>query len=356
MCLHSFCTGGGLKSKLLKIGQGVVVLDTLHLRETGPLILCGEFAELQKQLRWGQMPAGFKQDFRYEVVGDLRPWGLDVRLSINKKMGDANSKIEIFDAGRKSKSAWLETITAFRGGDPLALEVMRADLCADTSAVSVGWCLSHVTIPYRRFQNVGFSRGETQDWRMGSGAVQGIYFGKRPNMVRIYDKRSELRVRFDQLMRSQSRELPALRELLGDHITFEGFAESRGYPNLPPRFTRIERQCSGARIPAVLGTLGSVVKNLPDFNPFDGYRISTARADLKALSFENQVKVRGFLSVVDDEGLQFARSQFNRASGRQYNRDWRWCEAYLPDDGCDGITPEALFEICRESTLQQLRG
>jgi hypothetical protein len=80
--------------------------------------------------------------------------------------------------------------------------------------------------------------------------VQTLYFGKRPNCIRIYDKLAELRSRALELRPDES--------VLLNPIERPGRV-----------LTRVERQCGGGRIPAEVATVGTLLKNARSLDPFE---------------------------------------------------------------------------------------
>ena len=65
-------------------------------------------------------------------------------------------------------------------------------------------------------------------------AVETVYFGKRPNCYRIYDKIAEFRYQFARLKPDEGLEKPPFEELYG-------------YPETGVILTRVERQIGGGR-------------------------------------------------------------------------------------------------------------
>ena len=71
---------------------------------------------------------------------------------------------------------------------------------------------------------------------MGNGDIQTLYFGKRPNLIRIYDKQAEYRHQYRLLVRT-----------LGKSIEPPLFESVYGFSNPDSILTRVERQIRRTR-------------------------------------------------------------------------------------------------------------
>src|ERR1700730_10546918 len=105
---------------------------------------------------------------------------------------------------------------------------------------------------YKRF---AAEIGKQEYMRMGMKTAETLYFGKRPNCVRIYNKITEFQHQYRQLQRRSS-----------DAAEIPPFEEIYGYPERGVTLTRVERQI-GSRMPKTVQTFGDF-RSLPDFNPF----------------------------------------------------------------------------------------
>ena len=194
---------------------------------------------------------------RYEWTTDLRPIGIDGMLhySLKRKENDPHEgehKLELFDTGQKPYSAILDQIERTIEGPVDDLDIMRIDLCTDLYEVPMEWFLGNVRVKFkRRAHELGILKYD----RIGKRGIQTITSGSRPNVVRFYDKKAELK---DQL-----RKLNRKRSCGADELTLQseyGISENA-------TITRIERQFGGGRVPYQIDRIGKLV-SLPDFDPF----------------------------------------------------------------------------------------
>ena len=137
---------------------------------------------------------------------DLRPVGIDARLNYSLKREDndpheGESKLEIFDAGTKPFSELAAVIERTIEGAIDDLELMRIDLCVDVHEVPVDWFLNRTRVKFKR---VSYEMGQLKYSRIGKAGIQTIAAGKRPNMVRIYDKVAEYKEQIKRLNRKRS--------------------------------------------------------------------------------------------------------------------------------------------------------
>ena len=140
---------------------------------------------------------------RYEWVSDLRPVGIDALLhyGLKRKEGDPHEgehKLELLDTGTKSYSGIVAEIEGTVESAIDDLDVMRIDLCADLYEVPVEWFLPRVRVKFKR---VAYEMGILKYQKIGKAGIQTITAGKRPNIVRIYDKVAEYSEQLRRLKR-----------------------------------------------------------------------------------------------------------------------------------------------------------
>jgi hypothetical protein len=288
------------------------------------------------------MPSG-----RHEWVTDLRPVGIDglLHYSLKRKENDPHEgehKLELLDTGFKTFGELLGQVSAALEGPTDDLEVMRIDLCADIRGVPVDWFFDRLRV---RFKRVCYEMGLLKYQRIGKAGIQTITAGKRPNLVRVYDKVAEYK---DQL-----RKLNRKRSADANELTLEGefgVAENA-------TITRIERQFGGGRIPMKIDSLGKL-RILPEFNPFTNVEIANGSGagtpPLAECGFDAWVTGTRLRQLQDEMGLQ----QFNRwlnvssgGNGARYRK--KYFQFLQPDfDTC--VTSLTLFEVYRESMEKQL--
>jgi hypothetical protein len=284
---------------------------------------------------------------RYEWVTNLKPIGIDglLHYSLKRKQNDPHEgehKLELFDTGYKAFSGLLGQIESVIEGPADDLELMRIDLCADLHGVPVDWFFDRLRVKFKR---VCYEIGELKYGCMGKNGIQTINFGKKPNVVRAYDKIAELG---DQLKKKNRKLSPDAHKL-----TLEcefGVSES-------DTITRIERQFGGGRIPMQIDSVGKL-SGLPDFNPFTNIEIVNGSAagipSLKECGLDTWLTGTRLRGLRDKMGIQ----QFNRwlnansaGNGARYRKTY---STFL-EPKFDGIVTSAtLFEVYRDSVERQL--
>ncbi len=284
---------------------------------------------------------------RYERVTDIRPVGIDALLhyGLKRKENEPHAgehKLELLDTSKKSYSGLAMQIEGCFDCAPDDLEIMRIDLCADMDGVPVEWFLNRTRIKFKR---VAHEVGLLKYQRVGKAGIQTISAGKRPNIVRIYDKVAEYKDQLQKLQRKRSRdaeELTLMHEF--------GIAEDA-------TITRVERQFGGGRIPAKIDCFG-LLPRLLDFNPFASVEILNGTGS----------KIPTIPKIGLDAWLTGTRlSQLHREMGEQQFRRWlnanstgngaryrKKYEAFLNPELDRTITAQTIFETYRESVAKQL--
>ena len=302
------------------------MIDKLDLRVSefappGPV-----FAGPLKELRRHPIPL-FRPSKYYQYVCDLRePFNIDAVVHLFLRLGRPNHKIEIIDAGEKSLLEIADIISQLFDVDPWALQVMRTDLAADIEGVSVPWFKDHAYVNRKQFSSridKSFER-ELQFVGMGSAVAQTLYAGKRPSLIRFYNKLAEWRMQLRKIEirnkrfndRMEGLEMSEEQEYFGRLLapTFAEYCRARGYQlHEDSVLTRIERQIGGNRIPLELATLGDL-RNAHDFHPFSGVQIDFTGPVQNIDSPPVGIPLRdwlasiGFETVKERLGMQLARS------------------------------------------------
>jgi hypothetical protein len=216
---------------------------------------------------------------------------------------------------------------------------MRIDFAVDILNVALQWFRETVRVENKRFRAA--VTGERFYSEMGTGEIQTLYFGKRPNVIRIYDKQAEYKKQYRDLLRSLQRG--------GEH--------SNVMANLPPTFesifhsnpdsivTRVERQIGG-RIPEVIATLGQVIEPGFEYRPFTKLKIldHAATPELDAnLPFETRCTGLHLRSIAVNDGMQALNAFLSKYSNG--NTAWarRKYQAFLPSASSPmGLTEAAI--------------
>jgi hypothetical protein len=121
--------------------------------------------------------------------------------------------------------------------------------------------------------------------------------------------------------------------------------------------TRVERQFGGGRIPREIDCFGKLV-HLPDYDPFTNIEIMNGRAanvpTIKEIGFDTWMTGTFLRERQDEMGLQQFRRWLNvhsQGNGARYRKKY---SAFLEPDLDRRLTSEALFEVYRNSVVNQL--
>ena len=172
------------------------MIDKLDIRISKKVGFTSKFDRLYSQLR--AMDKGpFRASELYEYAGNLKEYGHDLRLNMYCRMNKSGDhKIELYDVGTKTKSEILREISEIFDFDPLDAGVMRIDLAVDIHGVPLKWFRESVRVMHKRFRS-SITNGQFFN-EVGKGEIQTAYFGKRPNLFRLYDKMAEYRHAYKQ--------------------------------------------------------------------------------------------------------------------------------------------------------------
>ncbi len=284
---------------------------------------------------------------RYAWVTNLGPVGIDALLHYGLKRPEndpheGEHKLELLDTGTKTYSGLVGQIEGTIEGPVDDLELMRIDLCADLYEVPVEWFLSRLRVKFKR---VAYEMGNLKYQRIGKLGIQTITAGKRPNIVRIYDKVAEYAEQLKKRKRKQSFD--------ADEISLKtefGISERA-------TITRIERQFGGGRIPTPIDCFGKL-SELPNFDPFTNIEIANGTCAMlptvKESGLDAWLTGTRLREMQDEMGLQ----QFNRwlstnSAGNAARYKKKYAE-FLRPEGNNLVTSETIFETYRESVLKQL--
>lgn len=347
------------------------MLDKVDIRvpdtvEPGP-VLAESFEQLRK---YATPPFHVSRMYRYTC--DLRKvFGIDAVVHLWFRHSRPTHKIEIIDAGEKTLADMERIITQLFNVDSRTLELLRIDLAADIEDVPVPWFREHAFVNRKQFSaRIEKSQeSELQFIAMNKALAQTIYAGKRPNLIRIYDKLAEWYIQVKRLERDAKRfnarmdgmGLTDEQKYYGTRIppTFEEYCKARGYTYRQGNvLTRVERQMGGGRLPEELRTFGDLYR-AHEFAPFEALRIvpgspdsfSTAPPD--GVSVHNWLASMGFTALQEHLGsTQMASSvvmKYGRGNGRRILQS-------IAESAPRLIQPTTIDEIqksYRKSTIAQ---
>lgn len=319
------------------------MIDKADLRGSRTLSFRPEVQKIIREIDYAKNSLRVRPTPYYCGVVDLRPdLGIDAILHAFCKHGpNKDHKLEIIDTGKKSFSEMAAVAESVFECDPMRLELMRLDLCADVPGTEVRWFLPRTRIKYKRF---GREIGAMKYGKMRHGRIETIMAGKSPNVFRIYDKVAESRMQFKRLVRKASPD--------AERPDFEkefGFKESA-------ILTRVERQHGSRGIPANVSTFGELA-NAPEYNPFESLEIATGAQKLPAIEECSGVMEYfsglGMNVVLNEMGMQQFRAFLNKHSGGNAARIVERYRQFLapPESELNALQ---LFEIYRKSVIKQL--
>ncbi len=332
----------------------------------GP-VLAGPLEELKKH----PVPL-FRSSRFYQYVCDLRePFGIDAVVHLYLRHGRPNHKVEIIDAGEKTVQEMADIIRKLFVVDPWALQLMRADLATDLEGVSVPWFKDNAYVNRKQFSSrieKSFDQ-ELQFVGMGTAVAQTLYAGKRPSLIRIYNKLEEWHMQWRKLgikcdrfnRRMDGLEMTEEQKYYGSRFvpSFPDYCKDRGYQfETGSMLTRIERQIGGNRFPPEFSTMGDL-RYAHELHPFTGVQIVSTEP-VQNFNFPPEgVPLRDWLAAIGLEtvkeqvgGLQMARSivlKYGNGNGRRILES---LEKSSPTKR-QPLTMEEIQESFRRSTLLQ---
>jgi hypothetical protein len=170
--------------------------------------------------------------------------------------------------------------------------------------------------------------------------------GKRPNLIRIYDKTAECLVNFRKRSRKVSKDADPL-----DFIKEYGFTPDTV-------LTRVERQIGGNLMPDHLATFGKLIKNASDFDPFTNLQIISgqdhAMPTLETCEISRWLTGTRLRELADEWGMQRLRSVINQKSKGNAARFLAQYQDFFPRDGELALTSEKIAGLYRNSVKVQL--
>ena len=308
-------------------------IDTLEVQVPGEEVWSTELRRLSRGGVSGGGPFLQWQGWRYRRFVDLRQHGFSAMLYLDSRRCGSNKLVMNRVGGMPYKNVLAE-IGALFDSDVLDFTVMRVDMAVDVVDYPVQWFKDHVAVRRRQCRGeIGTISYQTNVRR----GVETLYFGKRPNLFRIYDKIAQLRTEGHRRNR-----LGAL-----SHPVEEPWTEMT-------TVTRIERQYGGSRIPEQLATLGKIQADALKINPFEPLEFlfrafASIPADLSGSAF---LKALGLRTLVEDQGMQGAIAELNRRTGGKGIRLIGNVQNHMSRD--EPVVPPNLVEMYRQSLASQL--
>jgi len=333
------------------------MIDKVELRVPGFTAYSPQFSKLYQEIR--NDPNGpFRPTAHYLASADLRSYGYPAVLhthNIHDKQG--NHKLELIETGRLKYTQMRQEIQRIFDTESGPLELMRVDLAADVPGVPVSWFKQNVLGQYKRWTaDIGtLDTSDAQVSSMGKTGVETFYLGKRPNVIRMYNKIAE---RWQEYSRRKKRALfEAKKQARGGplNFSFPAFEALFGYPEEGLILTRVERQIAAGRVPKVLATFGHLGR-AADLDPFErlvflnGGKPEPNPDHYDFATFAQGMYIR---QLIQDEGIHRAKQFLNRHSMRNANRMLRRFRDFIPDDA-GRVTQKMLVNKYRDSVSKQL--
>jgi hypothetical protein len=324
------------------------MIDKLELRVPHFEPYTPDFGRLYQELR--NDPKGpFKPSAHYLSVADLRDHGYPVILhthNIHDKKG--NFKLELVETGGKTYREMAREVSRIFETEPGPLGVMRLDVAVDVPDVPVSWFQKNIRAQFKRWvADIGRLGLDCEFSEMGRRGIETLYFGKRPNVFRIYNKVAERQYRYAQ-MAARVKRSGTLAEL-------PSFADKFGHASEGVTLTRVERQIAGGRFPQHLGTFHKL-RVLPDFDPFERLMFAgVGKPEPNPDSYDLTHYLAGMQlrALIERDGIHRVRQFINRHSQRNGSRFLKNYGDFLPADDCL-ITPQGLRDRFRISVSNQL--
>ena len=347
------------------------MIDKLDVRVPRTTPFTKEFGYLYQELWCDPNNRPFRETEHYQVSGDLRDFGYSAIFHGFCKHSVGAHKVELVDTGRMSYREMLNEIERIYDCPARTLEIMRVDMCADVPGVSVAWLQDRVRVQYKRWGARTQKIEPVLMTDMGRRGIETVYFGKKPNCYRIYNKIAELQYQHQLMQRQAKGELPSFEQCFGYPVGFT--------------LTRVERQTAGGRIPKRISTLGRLQQNAKEFDPFDKLEIiSSGKPEPNPSDYDLSMWLAGMKlrELCRQLGMHRLRQFINQhSSGNASRYLLRTYRDFVPSDAlaeesrldpvfdgfserepeqtaisdwCEGITREQITEIYRQSVSRQL--
>lgn len=321
------CVGLPVSSDHTSTG-GRAGIDKLDLQLPGSVHLSDSFQAL-----W---PSLFKGPGReYQLRADLRNFGIPALLHWHHRYDPRrHHKLELVNVGEMSAAdiqAVLDRV--IQEPNPLGLRVMRLDAYVDVENLPVFWFFTHATARHKRKFSVIGRKGEDAQFRLQWSSLRlTLHLGSSPDSLRVYDKASELRAKSG------------------------GCSKEHGDYQRDLMLTRVERQFGGGSVPDAVGTLGKLLANAQQLDPFEVLRFQPSgvpEPDPAKYSVEFFLKGMAFRQLILERGLSYVRAWLNRSRNAKATLV-RYAD-FIPADP-DHFEPPRLTEMYRAGVIAQLRG
>jgi hypothetical protein len=281
----------------------------------------------------------------YKFVTDLRPHSYNLILHYSCRHGDEhNHKLELTDVGEMTLERMAGEIQQVFNVNAYQLPIMRLDLAVDVSGIGVPWFAEHLRVAQKRWMA---NLGVVEFVEMGKREIQTLYYGKRPNLIRIYNKLEEYHAEYQRISRA----------LVKSGLPIPTFEHCFGMPDSGHILTRVERQMGGGRVPKELATVNDL-KKCAAFNPFGQLEFisrGTTEPDPSKYTFMEYSTGKHLQHLVTTQGMQAAIAYITRHTKR--NKAWalRKFADFLPVPSAEDLTSERLYALFQTSIAKQFQ-
>jgi hypothetical protein len=321
----------------------VEVMDKLDLRAPRTIQFRPKIHERLRGFSHGSFTRHVRPTPLYTGKLDLRELGIDAKLYAYCKFGKKGHKLELLNVGDKPYSEIVQTIESVFECNPDDLGVLRVDLAADVENVPVSWFQEHAYFAYKQ---LGCEYGSGKYEYVGRGEIETIRAGKRPNVIRIYNKIAEWLVQFGAMQKKRSKDSEPLK-----------FEKEFGYRS-DSILTRVERQIGGGRVPEELATFGCLIRNAANFDPFSSLRLVDCNSARLPTSAEwpgiEYYTGLGLHAEARRLGMHNFRKELNKVTKGNAGRTLDRYSPFIPNSTGGGLSLEAIRESYHCSVKEQL--
>jgi hypothetical protein len=254
----------------------------------------------------------------YSNFVDLRSYGMPLHFHAScRRSKREHDKVTFVQTSSLTFHDICATLSKLTECDPGLFAIMRIDFAVDV-CLTVEW--------FRRFAFVPRKRRYREISSRDGACIETLYFGSRPNFLRIYDKRAQMKAK-------------------------KNFSS---LTSLETPLTRVERQCSGPQVPSTVAKV-SYLPNAVSHNPFAQLHFGPYQ-ELYPVSPSGAVDfltLAGWMALVNDLGRQGAAMKLRTLARGNSARVLRRIDNALSP--LPAQKPD-LLELFRASISKQLEG
>jgi hypothetical protein len=321
-------------------------IDAIAVRVPGTIPFTRSFKQIYSDLI--KERRAIKPDTYYFRRVDLRPYSISgILFDGYQRRPHGDRKLELADVNKLSAPEIRREITEVFDVNPNDLELMRVDLYADIIGIPVDWFHAHSYLSRKRSLRKYFAPDANEERSQVEikGDIKTLMLGSGPSLIRIYAKAD--------LWRQDHRKAVKLAKTVGMEVpSFQDISGHEGSVVV----TRVERQLRGRAIPDEIATLGLLMQNAADFNPFDHLVVmSSGKPEPNPDDYDLGDYLRGIgaRALIDRSGLAEFRKFVNLRSKNNAAKVFRQIKDFLPVDVDDFAMPD-LTNLYQQGARRQL--